>query len=129
MLVDGREHSVTARKEVIVCAGALNSPKLLLLSGVGNSKELADVREMIKKDCFSVYCGLNALLSYFLLKKLGIHAKLHLPGVGHNMKDHINPGSLIFYGPSRSDYDGNLVSAYGRTGVVPGEVTPDVEYG
>ncbi len=45
------------------------------------------------------------------------------------MKDHINPGSLIFYGPSHLDYDGNFVSAYGRTGVDPGETTPDVEYG
>ncbi len=47
------------------------------------------------------------------------------------MKDHINPGSLIFYGPSRLDYDGNLVSAYGHTGVVgvPGEAIADVEYG
>ncbi len=70
----------------------------------------------------------SALLSNLFLK-LGIHAKLHLPGVGHNMKDHINPGSLIFYGPSRLDYDGNLVSAYGHTGVVTGEITPDVEYG
>ncbi len=44
VLVDGREYSITARKEVIVCAGAHNSPKLLLLSGVGNSTELAEVR-------------------------------------------------------------------------------------
>ncbi len=82
---------------------------------------------MIEDYC-STRCRFSALLSNLLLK-LGIHAKLNLQGVGHNMKDHINPGSLMFYGPSRLDYDGNLVAAYDHTGVVPGEITPDVEYG
>jgi choline dehydrogenase len=101
-LIDGVQMQITARKEVIICAGAHNSPKILLLSGVGNATELAEV---------------------------GIPALVDLPGVGHHMMDHINPGSLIFYGPSRTDYDGNLVGAYGRTGVVPHEATPDVEFG
>jgi choline dehydrogenase len=34
---------VKARKEVILSAGAVNSPQLLLLSGIGNKKELAKV--------------------------------------------------------------------------------------
>jgi choline dehydrogenase len=49
-------------KEVILCGGAINSPQLLLLSGVGNSKELS---------------------------ALDIAPVHHLPGVGENLQDHL----------------------------------------
>ncbi len=49
-------------KEVILCGGAINSPQLLQLSGVGNSKEL---------------------------EALGIKTVHHLPGVGENLQDHL----------------------------------------
>jgi choline dehydrogenase-like flavoprotein len=51
---------VYARKEVILCAGTFNSPQLLMLSGIGDKKEL---------------------------KELGIKNKVHLPGVGKNLFD------------------------------------------
>ncbi|MFM7859718.1 MAG: GMC family oxidoreductase, partial [Flammeovirgaceae bacterium] len=51
-----------ARREVIVCAGAFESPKLLLLSGVGAKEEL---------------------------KRHGIEVKKDVPGVGKNLHDHI----------------------------------------
>jgi choline dehydrogenase-like flavoprotein len=54
--------TVLARREVILSAGAVSSPKLLLLSGIGPADEL---------------------------KKLGIAASHDLPGVGKNMHDHI----------------------------------------
>jgi choline dehydrogenase len=51
-----------ARKEVILSAGAFESPKLLMLSGVGAKEEL---------------------------KHYGIEVKKDLPGVGKNLQDHL----------------------------------------
>ena len=48
--------------EVILCGGAINSPQLLQLSGVGNADELG---------------------------ALGIESVHHLPGVGENLQDHL----------------------------------------
>ncbi len=48
--------------EVILCGGAINSPQLLQLSGVGNAAELAE---------------------------LGIEVVNDLPGVGENLQDHL----------------------------------------
>ena len=49
-------------KEVILCGGAINSPQLLQLSGVGNAGEL---------------------------RALGIDVVQDLPGVGENLQDHL----------------------------------------
>ncbi len=55
--------TVTARgSEVIVCGGAINSPQLLQLSGIGNAAEL---------------------------EPLGVDMVHHLPGVGENLQDHL----------------------------------------
>lgn len=48
--------------KIICCGGAINSPQLLQLSGVGNGGEL---------------------------EKLGIDVVEHLPGVGENLQDHL----------------------------------------
>ena len=58
----GREHTVTARREVILAAGALQSPQLLQLSGVGPGR---------------------------LLQQFGIPVVSALPGVGENLQDHL----------------------------------------
>jgi len=58
---DGVEHLVRARREVIVSAGAVNSPKLLQLSGIGPTG---------------------------LLNGLGIPVVAPLEGVGENLRDH-----------------------------------------
>jgi choline dehydrogenase len=57
-----RERLVGARREVLVCGGAINSPQLLKLSGIGPGAELA---------------------------ALGIPVVRDLPGVGENLQDHL----------------------------------------
>ena len=58
---DGGTHNAFARREVLICAGTINSPKLLQLSGVGPAP---------------------------LLQELGIPVVEDLPGVGENLRDH-----------------------------------------
>ena len=60
---DGKPESVRARSEVIVSSGALQSPQLLMLSGIGNALEL---------------------------KSLGIEVVHHSRDVGRNLQDHID---------------------------------------
>uniref|UniRef100_A0A1B0BFS4 Glucose-methanol-choline oxidoreductase N-terminal domain-containing protein n=1 Tax=Glossina palpalis gambiensis TaxID=67801 RepID=A0A1B0BFS4_9MUSC len=60
---DGRSYKIMARREVIVSAGAINTPQLLMLSGVGPSKHL---------------------------KEMGIKPIVNL-AVGYNLQDHTAP--------------------------------------
>ena len=57
----GQRKTVTARREIIVCAGAIGSPCLLMRSGIGPAAELS---------------------------RLGIPATTRLPGVGKNLQEH-----------------------------------------
>lgn len=59
---DGAVKVVKAKKEVILCAGAIKSPHILMLSGIGDGEHLRDV---------------------------GIEPKVELPGVGLQLQDHI----------------------------------------
>ena len=68
-VLDGRRHSVRAAREVVLCAGAIHSPRLLLLSGVGPASDL---------------------------EPLGIETVVHLPGVGRNLQDHLWIRGLCF---------------------------------
>ena len=60
----GQQHTVRALREVIVAAGALNSPKMLMLNGIG---------------------PVEALCQH------GIDVRSALPGVGENLRDHFGP--------------------------------------
>uniref|UniRef100_UPI0021309F3C glucose dehydrogenase [FAD, quinone]-like n=1 Tax=Vespula vulgaris TaxID=7454 RepID=UPI0021309F3C len=64
-----RVETVFAKKEVILSAGAINTPQLLMLSGIGARDHL---------------------------KELGIPVIQDSPGVGQNLQDHIGFGGLIF---------------------------------
>ncbi len=58
---NGQDRVATARREVILCGGAIGSPQLLMLSGIG---------------------------PYAHLQEMGIPVIHHLPGVGQNLQDH-----------------------------------------
>ena len=60
----GRLETVYAEREVIVSGGAINSPQLLQLSGIGSASQLGE---------------------------LGIEVRHELPGVGENLQDHYAP--------------------------------------
>lgn len=72
----GRELAIRAEREVILAAGAVNSPKLLMLSGIGPAEQLAEH---------------------------GIDVALDLPGVGKNLQDHLDV--CILHGCSEGSYD------------------------
>lgn len=62
----GELHTTKARREVILCAGAFNSPQILQLSGVGPGT---------------------------LLQDHGVEVIHMLPGVGENLQDHFGIGA------------------------------------
>ncbi|HEX4858968.1 MAG TPA: GMC family oxidoreductase N-terminal domain-containing protein [Usitatibacteraceae bacterium] len=59
---DGARHQVLAARETLLAAGAINSPQLLQLSGIGPAR---------------------------LLQRHGIDFRHDLPGVGENLQDHL----------------------------------------
>jgi choline dehydrogenase-like flavoprotein len=61
--IKGRTQRVEAGREIILSAGAYNSPKLLMLSGIGESESLA---------------------------RAGIGVVHDLPGVGKNLQEHVD---------------------------------------
>ncbi|MDN2567085.1 choline dehydrogenase [Aquibium sp. A9E412] len=64
----GREHTVAAEGEVILASGAIGSPQLLMLSGIGEAETL---------------------------RALGLAVTADLPGVGRNLQDHLQ-ARLVF---------------------------------
>ncbi|MEU6117276.1 GMC oxidoreductase [Streptomyces sp. NPDC047117] len=65
---DGTESTLRAQRELLLCAGAIDTPRLLMLSGIGPADRL---------------------------RELGIEVRADLPGVGENLLDH--PESVIIW--------------------------------
>jgi choline dehydrogenase len=59
--LDAASHTAEAREEIVLSLGAINTPKVLMQSGIGNNSEL---------------------------QRFGIPVVQHLPGVGQNYQDH-----------------------------------------
>ena len=64
----GQVRQLQARREVLLCAGALQSPQLLMLSGIGDGAQL---------------------------QQHGIAVQHHLPGVGMHLHDHIDVVQVV----------------------------------
>jgi choline dehydrogenase len=60
-VLDGKVHTVHAEQEIVLAAGVIGSPQLLLVSGIGPAAHLDDV---------------------------GVRPLVDLPGVGQNLHDH-----------------------------------------
>ncbi|KAF9475232.1 alcohol oxidase [Pholiota conissans] len=65
---DGKVHTAFAGKEVILSAGAIMSPQILELSGIGNKK---------------------------VLNAAGVETIVDLPGVGENVQEHVCSGVTL----------------------------------
>ncbi|TPM22533.1 FAD-dependent oxidoreductase [Mesorhizobium sp. B2-3-5] len=65
----GEIHRIATSREVVLSAGAIQTPKILLLSGIGDRAEL---------------------------DRFGIPLVSHLPGVGRNLQDHPIIGSALW---------------------------------
>ena len=82
IVLDGQPRLLKASCEVVLAGGAVNSPQVLMLSGIGPEAHL---------------------------RRMGIGVKQPLPGVGHNLQDHPtvfvshrNPGGESYALSSRS---------------------------
>ena len=64
----GEEHVVRTEGEVILCAGSVQSPQLLELSGIGDPE---------------------------VLKAAGVEVKVNNPAVGENLQDHMSTSASI----------------------------------
>ncbi|MFM0336126.1 GMC family oxidoreductase [Paraburkholderia fungorum] len=69
----GKTVCVNASREIVLSMGAFNTPRTLMLSGIGDEVEL---------------------------RRLGIEPKMHLPGVGKNFQDHSLVGSCMWESPT-----------------------------
>ena len=66
---DGAVKDIAVDREVILAAGAIHSPQLLMLSGIGEAN---------------------------VLRALGIDVVENLPGVGKNLQDHVLVSGVVF---------------------------------
>jgi choline dehydrogenase len=73
----GKETTVRASREVLLSGGAVNSPQLLMLSGVGPAEHL---------------------------NKMGVSVVADVPGVGSNLQDHLDAATL-YHCKTRDTYD------------------------
>ncbi|KAI9375356.1 hypothetical protein BJX61DRAFT_549670 [Aspergillus egyptiacus] len=81
---DAKKRTVRAKKEVIMAAGAVHTPKILQVSGIGSSS---------------------------LLRSLGVKQIIDLPGVGENLQDHlVQYGSLALTNLSDPTQDSSYLT-------------------
>lgn len=117
-LLDGVKTRATARNEVVLSGGAVNTPQLLMLSGIGPKAEL---------------------------EKHGITVLVDSPEVGENLRDHLLSGLIIettgdtlfaakkvpelvsFLARGRGMLTSNVAEAYGFVRTDPSLELPDIE--
>jgi choline dehydrogenase len=63
VLRDGQRETITAEREVVLAGGAVNSPQLLMLSGIGPAEHL---------------------------RRAGVNVRIDMPAVGANLQNHVS---------------------------------------
>jgi choline dehydrogenase len=96
---NGETVTFGAHREVILSAGGFNTPKLLMLSGIGHQAELRSV---------------------------GIPVRVHAPEVGKNVQDHILHGGCLYQAPEPFEYRNSASNVAGYYKSDPGLELPDV---
>jgi choline dehydrogenase len=99
IIVDGATKDINAEGEVILAAGGVGSPKLLMLSGIGDASDL---------------------------RRLGIELVENLPGVGKNFQDQVMVLGVVFkyrgkMPERRPDSNGVEAEVYWSSGCSPEE--------
>ncbi|MBS2534596.1 GMC family oxidoreductase N-terminal domain-containing protein [Catenulispora sp. NF23] len=86
--LDGRRvGSVAARREVILCGGTINTPQLLMLSGIGPGEHL---------------------------RQRGVKIVADLPEVGRNLRDHLASGVVVKTKDAKSLISGRTPAGFAR---------------
>jgi choline dehydrogenase len=115
LLIGGERHNILADQETILCAGVVESPRLLMLSGVGNAEEL---------------------------RRHGLPVVSNLPGVGENLQDHgfivafvaetktpmapgSRAGSQLFFRSAQDAYSPDTHALLATTAVGTTEIRPN----
>jgi choline dehydrogenase len=80
----GKTHQAHAQREVVLTAGAINSPQLLLLSGIGPAAELRDLGITVKHDLSGVGKRLNdhpdTVVQYLCKRPVSLYPWTTAPG-------------------------------------------------
>ena len=95
----GKDRTIKASSEVVLSAGAIQTPKILMLSGIGDRAEL---------------------------DRFGIATVSHLPGVGQNFQDHPIIGGGLWEAPGPLPTRNNAAEANLFTKSHPELDTPDL---
>ena len=97
--VGGTARRIAAKNEVILCAGGINTPKLLMLSGIGDESQL---------------------------RTHGIQTLVHAPEVGENFQDHVLHGGCLWEPKEHLPHRNSAANASGFIKSAASLATPDV---
>jgi choline dehydrogenase len=116
----GKEESALAQREVILCGGAVNSPQLLMLSGLGPADHLRSLGIDVVADLPSVGTGLQ--------DHPIVPVRWHTPGTkaiweGVNLRNF-----MLWQSLGRGPYASNVAEAGGFVRTSAGLPAPDLQY-